>query len=424
MATTLFSPTPDGEPGNDDLGAQSSWYVWAALGLYPSTPGTPDLTVHSPLFERAVLDLPGRGADLDIRAPEAAADTPYVHDLKLDGRDWERTYLPRSTVHDGGRLDFSLSGTPDTHWATSAQAAPPSYRAGERSFLANATPNGSTVEPGGKGAAVKVSGQRLAGHDRTLTVTADPPKGLTVSAEKATMKLGAAGSGSTALTVTAGAETPEGYYEVPLTVRGSGHTDPVRLSATVLVAPQDSLSAAYDSTGLSDDADHGQGDFDGDGNSYSRQALAAAGLRSGARAEVSGTTFTWPAAPQGRPDNVAADGRTIGLGEAAEDARRLLFVGSSTDGDHKGSATVTFADGSTAEADLSFGDWTMPGGGSGPVLGNALVARTDHRNQSGGSGPAAYVFATTPFDVPEGKQVKSVTLPHNPDLHVFAVGLG
>ncbi|MGW0515936.1 glycoside hydrolase domain-containing protein [Crossiella sp. NPDC003009] len=60
IMTTLFNATPDGESGNDDLGAQSSWYVWAALGLYPGTPGTSDLAVHSPLFPRAVLDLPGR----------------------------------------------------------------------------------------------------------------------------------------------------------------------------------------------------------------------------------------------------------------------------------------------------------------------------------------------------------------------------
>ena len=26
---TLFSPTPDGEPGNDDVGAMSAWFVWA-----------------------------------------------------------------------------------------------------------------------------------------------------------------------------------------------------------------------------------------------------------------------------------------------------------------------------------------------------------------------------------------------------------
>ena len=32
----LFTPQPDGEPGNDDLGAMSAWYVFAALGAYPA----------------------------------------------------------------------------------------------------------------------------------------------------------------------------------------------------------------------------------------------------------------------------------------------------------------------------------------------------------------------------------------------------
>ncbi|MFJ3698134.1 GH92 family glycosyl hydrolase [Streptomyces sp. NPDC090052] len=425
VATTLFTPTPDGEPGNDDLGAQSSWYVWAALGVYPSTPGTSDLAVHSPLFERAVLDLPGKGSDLDIRAPKASASTPYVHDLKLDGRDWERTYLPRSAVSRGGRLDFTLSGTPDTHWATSAAAAPPSYRTGERSFLANATPNQVTAAPGGEGADVTVDAQRLAGREHSLTVTASPPKGLTVSAATKQLKLDkGTGSGSVALTVEAGAKTPDGYYEVPLTVRGAGKGDTVRLSAIVLVAADGSPAAAYDNTGLSDDADHGQADFDGAGNSYSRQALAAAGLKGGARIEASGTSFVWPAAPQGRPDNVVADGQTLDLSRSSVDAKRLLFVGSATNGDHQDSAEVTFTDGSTGTADLSFGDWTLPGGGSDPVFGNTLVARAAHRNQSGGTGGAADVFATAPFKVPDGKQIKSVTLPKNAQLHVFAVGLG
>ncbi|WP_329123743.1 GH92 family glycosyl hydrolase [Streptomyces sp. NBC_01465] len=424
IATTLFSPTPDGEPGNDDLGAQSSWYVWAALGVYPSTPGTPDLSVHSPLFERAVLDLPGGGRDLDIRAPKAAASAPYVHDLKLDGRDWERTYLPQSVVRGGGRLDFTLSTTPDTHWATSAQAAPPSYRTGEHPFLVSATPNQSTVVPGGAGADITVDAQRLGGRDHSLTVTAEVPKELSGSARSKQLKLDArTGSGSVAFTVTAAAGTPEGYYEVPLTVKGSGKSAPVKLSAYVLVAAEGSLSAAYDNTGMSDDADHGQGDLDGAGNTFSRQGLAAAGLKGGARLEASGTSFVWPAAPQGRPDNLVAGGQTIELGAAAEDARRLLFVGSATNGDQRGSATVTFTDGTTGTADLSFGDWTLPGGGSDPVFGNTVVGKAP-RNQGGGQGGPAYVFATTPFQVPDGKQIKSVTLPKDGELHVFSVGLG
>ncbi|HVW46986.1 MAG TPA: GH92 family glycosyl hydrolase, partial [Solirubrobacterales bacterium] len=38
-ALRLYSPTPTGYPGNDDLGTLSAWYVFGALGLYPAQPG-------------------------------------------------------------------------------------------------------------------------------------------------------------------------------------------------------------------------------------------------------------------------------------------------------------------------------------------------------------------------------------------------
>ena len=36
---TAFQATPNGLPGNDDLGATSGFYVWNALGFYPAIPG-------------------------------------------------------------------------------------------------------------------------------------------------------------------------------------------------------------------------------------------------------------------------------------------------------------------------------------------------------------------------------------------------
>jgi putative alpha-1,2-mannosidase len=58
----LFTPTPDGMPGNDDLGSLTGWYVWAALGLQPNTYGSPVLTVGSPLFGRRPSRCPAAGS--------------------------------------------------------------------------------------------------------------------------------------------------------------------------------------------------------------------------------------------------------------------------------------------------------------------------------------------------------------------------
>ena len=45
-----FTTGAGGLPGNDDLGATSAWYVFAALGMYPATPGADVLALHGPLF--------------------------------------------------------------------------------------------------------------------------------------------------------------------------------------------------------------------------------------------------------------------------------------------------------------------------------------------------------------------------------------
>ncbi len=74
----LWRPTPDGIPGNDDLGEMSSWYVWSALGMYPLYPGRADLVLASPLFTHAEIrrkrrhDRHRRAAGRDRRLLRAA----------------------------------------------------------------------------------------------------------------------------------------------------------------------------------------------------------------------------------------------------------------------------------------------------------------------------------------------------------------
>jgi putative alpha-1,2-mannosidase len=121
----IWTNAPDGISGNDDLGEMSSWYVWAALGLYPLYPGRAELVLGSPLFETAVVERPG-GRVL-IEGKGAAMDAPYVKALTLDGKPRTQPWLPASFVRSGGRLSFTLSNTADRSWAGAPADAPPSF---------------------------------------------------------------------------------------------------------------------------------------------------------------------------------------------------------------------------------------------------------------------------------------------------------
>ena len=119
----IWTNTPEGMPGNDDLGQMSSWYVWSALGLYPVYPGRADLVIGSPLFTEAVITRPG--AKIVVRARGAAMDAPYVQSLQVDGKASNASWLPASFVQRGGTLDFELGNTKNEQWG--AQDVPPSH---------------------------------------------------------------------------------------------------------------------------------------------------------------------------------------------------------------------------------------------------------------------------------------------------------
>jgi hypothetical protein len=122
----LWSATPYGLPGNDDLGAMSSWYVWAAMGMYPGIPGRAELLLAAPIFPRIVIRR-ADGTTITITAPQAGADGLYVRGLRVDGRATTRPWLPESFIAQGGQLEYDLSDAPDTSWGTEPDDVPPSF---------------------------------------------------------------------------------------------------------------------------------------------------------------------------------------------------------------------------------------------------------------------------------------------------------
>lgn len=126
ILATLYWPGPAGLPGNEDLGELSSWFVFAALGMYPATPGTADLVLAAPLFPAITLRRP-TGQRVQINAPGAAGGAYFIHRVLVDGQVSTRPWLPPSFVTQGGTLDYTLGDLPACSWGASAQDAPPSY---------------------------------------------------------------------------------------------------------------------------------------------------------------------------------------------------------------------------------------------------------------------------------------------------------
>lgn len=122
----LYDASPDGYPGNDDLGTLSAWYVFGALGLYPEVPGVGLLAISSPLFERTELRLAHRRQVVILGRGRG----PYVRSLRFDGRAYSKPWTTYCALARGATLSFQLSGRPDRRWGSGAAATPPSFGPG------------------------------------------------------------------------------------------------------------------------------------------------------------------------------------------------------------------------------------------------------------------------------------------------------
>jgi len=71
------------------------------------------------------------------------------------------------------------------------------------------------------------------------------------------------------------------------------------------------LSAYYNNAGISSDSNGSLANFDGQGFSFSREALQSVGIAAGQPVSTNGVTFNWPNSSPGSNDNVAASGQII-----------------------------------------------------------------------------------------------------------------
>ncbi|HEY3624632.1 MAG TPA: GH92 family glycosyl hydrolase [Terracidiphilus sp.] len=125
IAKETFKTTPQGLPGNDDLGATSGVYVWNALGFYPAVPGVGGVVLGAPMFDKVILKLAGGRTLVITRDGEGA----FVQSVKLDDTTYASSWLPLSKLHAGvNQLQFTMGPQPDKQRGTSEADRPPLFR--------------------------------------------------------------------------------------------------------------------------------------------------------------------------------------------------------------------------------------------------------------------------------------------------------
>ena len=90
-------------------------------------PGVGGLALSSPEFSKATIHLQN-GKTIQIIGENATAKNCYVQSLKVNGKNWESSWLPWKELANGGTLQFTLGKNPSA-WGTKADQLPPAFDA-------------------------------------------------------------------------------------------------------------------------------------------------------------------------------------------------------------------------------------------------------------------------------------------------------
>ena len=100
----------DAYPGDEDNGSLSAWYVWSALGFYPTCPGKATYDLGIPLFDHLRVYLTQEDKWLEIRTQQNHEHFHFVQNCLLDGKEVQS--IGHKDLLDAQSLDFTLSWLP------------------------------------------------------------------------------------------------------------------------------------------------------------------------------------------------------------------------------------------------------------------------------------------------------------------------
>jgi len=241
----------------------------------------------------------------------------------------------------------------------------------------------------------------------SLSVSGLPP-GVTATFSSATT------ARTAELTLTADDSSQLATSTITITGTSGGLTHTVSAALTVSVIKKGTvavdLSSAYNASGIYTDGSQfaPAASADGEGFAYSKEALSSTPL-------WDGVLFTL--GPANAPD--AVTGRTVALPQGKFGSLHLLATG--VEGGQESQVfTITYADGTSSSVTQSLSDWYEQSGYKGEseaiVMPYRLVGDGSKDNRT------FYVYGYS-FNLDSSKVLRSITLPPNEHVLVFAITL-
>ena len=121
----MYSDSPDGLQGNEDCGQMSSWYIFSSLGFYPVNPSNGIYVLGRPVFDKAILKLPG-DKTFEIRTIKNSKENKYIQSIELNGLPYNNSYISHADIMNGGTLTVTMGNKPNKRFGTDIDCRPKS----------------------------------------------------------------------------------------------------------------------------------------------------------------------------------------------------------------------------------------------------------------------------------------------------------
>lgn len=115
LLDTWFKDNIFGIPGDEDGGGMTAFVVFSSMGFYPLTPGIPQYTIGSPVFEKVTIDLP-KGKKFELVAHNCSVINKYIQSAKFDGKVLNTPWFTHEQLMNGGKLELEMGAMPNKTW--------------------------------------------------------------------------------------------------------------------------------------------------------------------------------------------------------------------------------------------------------------------------------------------------------------------